>query len=263
MGKPVPDHLPMNANAIMDFHKLQTTDISALFSACETELKESMDQYLECAADINELTPLMEELSNSVEDLNKQEGLSENLKRNVTASKAEFVNESKKCSDVTLETWDQYRENELVAPNLEQIFNKFMANQPDRQTNTASRVSDINKILRVLPFIWEDPTCILPDDNEVNDDLMIDGGKIDLTCPITLKPYVKPLISKKCQHVFEYEGIKNYIGTEKQKSCPQAGCNRMLTIKDFSPDPIMALRCQIAKLKAAQQQSKEAELDIL
>lgn len=127
--------------------------------------------------------------------------------------------------------------------------------------------TDTLKILKVLPYIWNDPTCVIPDlQNPADeDDLQIEGGKIELTCPITCKPYEAPLISRKCNHVFDRDGIQNYLQGYTTRDCPQAACSQVVSMRDFVRDPIMELRCKIAKMKESQEQDKRSSqaIDVL
>ena len=66
-------------------------------------------------------------------------------------------------------------------------------------------------------------------------------------CPITGVKMVKPMKSKKCNHVFSYVGLVQWFKLKKKK-CPTPGCrfdgrtNRtQLYLKDFEPDQTFSI----------------------
>jgi E3 SUMO-protein ligase NSE2 len=63
-----------------------------------------------------------------------------------------------------------------------------------------------------------------PDDDE---ELVIAGENISLTCPLTLKEFEEPYGNRKCKHVFEKDPILDFIGRQHQVHCPQTGCDKV------------------------------------
>ena len=79
-------------------------------------------------------------------------------------------------------------------------------------------------------------------------------------CPITGVKMVKPMKSKKCNHVFSYVGLVQWFKLKKKK-CPTPGCrfdgrtNRtQLYLKDFEPDQTFFDRVQESQIRASQSQ---------
>ncbi|CAB4252764.1 similar to Saccharomyces cerevisiae YEL019C MMS21 SUMO ligase involved in chromosomal organization and DNA repair [Maudiozyma barnettii] len=267
MSKLIPDQLPLNNNALKDLQRIRATEQSRLFTECGQELRNTMDQCLESVQELKELAPLLESLAECAAALEKQETEYSTMALNLEIAKKQYTTESEKCKEVTLETWDEYVDKTLEAPDFLDVLKMERSEEIKSQTRhlPTSRISDTNKILRILPQIWENPRCVLPDDNDDEDDLMIDGGIIELTCPITCRMYEKPLISKKCSHVFDETGLKSYFSKENHRDCPQTGCSKQLTFRDFIPDPVMALRCQIAKIQETKHLDvgEQESLDVL
>ncbi|KAH3675628.1 hypothetical protein WICMUC_002545 [Wickerhamomyces mucosus] len=118
------------------------------------------------------------------------------------------------------------------------------------------------KFLKYAPFIIEDPLKPLPEENDgENDDLEVEGGIVDLKCPISYKLYEAPFISKVCSHVFDKTAIANtFSGTSKK--CPIPGCGALLTVKDFAPDRVMELRVKSHKIHE-KQKSKNSKIERL
>ena len=64
-----------------------------------------------------------------------------------------------------------------------------------------------------------------------------------MLCPITNKIPIHPVVSRKCQHIYEKDAILSYIqdrtGGRQNLSvpCPVAGCNKQLWLIDIVEDP--------------------------
>lgn len=79
-------------------------------------------------------------------------------------------------------------------------------------------------------------------------------------CPITGVKMVKPMKSKKCNHVFSHAGLVQWFKLKKNK-CPTPGCrfdgrcNRTrLYLKDFEPDQTFFDRVEESQIRASQSQ---------
>lgn len=113
--------------------------------------------------------------------------------------------------------------------------------------------------LKNAAFILEHPEDPLPDEND-DDDLHVEGGKIDLRCPITLKLFENPLTSTECHHTFDQEGVEGtWISQQDIHSCPIPGCSKALRRTDFQPDRLMNLRVKCYKRLQQKQHDKHYE----
>lgn len=98
------------------------------------------------------------------------------------------------------------------------------------------------KYLKNATIIIDHPLQPLSNEGEEDDDLEMAGGTVDLKCPVTLKTFENPYISKLCQHGFDLEAINNLWKDNMPLNCPVPGCKRSLRKSDFEQDRIMSLR---------------------
>ncbi|EJS44068.1 mms21p [Saccharomyces arboricola H-6] len=256
-NNPIPQSVPLHQQAGKYFHTLHSQDLSNLYQQCYKQFDETINQLVESASPSTADTgKQIADITGAYKLLSTYELESNSLHNDIKDLKKNFKLLSDSCPQIDLSTWDKYRTGELTAPKLSDLYLNMPGPEP---TGTAANNTNTLKILKVLPHIWNDPTCVIPDLQNVpgEDDLQIEGGKIELTCPITCKPYETPLISRKCNHVFDKDGIKNYLQGYTTRDCPQAACSQVVSMRDFVKDPIMELRCKIAKIKDSQEQDKK------
>lgn len=261
---PIPKSVPLHPKSGKYFHNLHARDLSNIYQQCYKQIDETINQLVDSTSpstigieeQVADITSIYKLLSTYESESNSFDEHIKDLKKN-------FKQSSDACPQIDLSTWDKYRTGELTAPKLSELY----LNMPTPEPATMVNNTDTLKILKVLPYIWNDPTCVIPDlQNPTDeDDLQIEGGKIELTCPITCKPYEAPLISRKCNHVFDRDGIQNYLQGYTTRDCPQAACSQVVSMRDFVRDPIMELRCKIAKMKESQEQDKRSSqaIDVL
>lgn len=261
---PIPKSVPLHPKSGKYFHNLHARDLSNIYQQCYKQIDETINQLVDSTSpstigieeQVADITSIYKLLSTYESESNSFDEHIKDLKKN-------FKQSSDACPQIDLSTWDKYRTGELTAPKLSELY----LNMPTPEPATMVNNTDTLKILKVLPYIWNDPTCVIPDlQNPADeDDLQIEGGKIELTCPITCKPYEAPLISRKCNHVFDRDGIQNYLQGYTTRDCPQAACSQVVSMRDFVRDPIMELRCKIAKMKESQEQDKRSSqaIDVL
>ena len=268
----VPEVLPLHPKANGILYDIRISDLDSTFKLCEKQTLETLEQLLEVVPDYRTLNPLVRDISDAFSTLQKEKLEYKKVRSALKDAKREYVDRYREYSQVTLDTWDDYSQNDS---NFRGLYATLEEHVKIGQTD-ANDLGDVDpneRILRVLPYIWNDPRCVLPDDilsgpntteSNAEQDLQIEGGQIELICPITCKPFEEPLISKKCHHTFDKAGITSYLadGTDGKRDCPQAGCNQVLSIQDFEPDPIMTLRCKIAKIQQGERDEYEG-LDVL
>ncbi|CCF59699.1 hypothetical protein KAFR_0H02900 [Kazachstania africana CBS 2517] len=250
-GKLLPDSVPLHRHSNKYFHDLHPIDSSLLYSTCEKQFKETIDQIITMSnfLEFETLSNLINQLNDCYQVLmdSQFQAKAQNLSLSESKQKYKIANEN--CEEVNLKTWSEYASNKLSAPKLSETYKECLQESNNATTSRAPTTST-SKILKILPYILKDPTCIIPDENEDEDDLIINGGQIELICPITCKPFERPMISTKCGHVFDKIGIENYLkGTrDGKRECPQAGCSHTLKMSDFKDDEIMNLRCKISQM---------------
>lgn len=93
--------------------------------------------------------------------------------------------------------------------------------------------------MKQVLFLFKNPEDAIPDETE-DDELNVSGGKISLKDPLTLNYFVKPVKSKRCNHVYEELSILLHLNT--QRVCPISGCSAVLTRNDLILDKLMLIR---------------------
>lgn len=261
---PIPKSVPLHPKSGKYFHNLHARDLSNIYQQCYKQIDETINQLVDSTSPSTiGIEEQVSDITSTYKLLSTYESESNSFDEHIKDLKKNFKQSSDACPQIDLSTWDKYRTGELTAPKLSELY----LNMPTPEPATMVNNTDTLKILKVLPYIWNDPTCVIPDlQNPADeDDLQIEGGKIELTCPITCKPYEAPLISRKCNHVFDRDGIQNYLQGYTTRDCPQAACSQVVSMRDFVRDPIMELRCKIAKMKESQEQDKRSSqaIDVL
>ena len=266
MSKPIPDDLPLHPAAVGQLHMLKPSDETPLFRAIGQEMSASLEQLLTLADSGYDISAALKDLAQCATEVDTSASEIQQLGAQLDVARDTYTRESKDCTPASVDTWNSYCSGELSTPSLATIMASASASegQPSGGRNS-SALGPEGKLLRILPLLWADPRAVIPDEDADSDDVVIDGGHIELTCPITCKMYGKPMISSSCQHVFDYDGIREYIGDNGSRSCPQAGCSKTLTMRDFAPDPVMALRCRLATIQEHQASAGTAsqQLDVL
>lgn len=232
-----------------------------MYQDAKKELIQTLWQVVE-TANPQELGDLIKGICESYEELQRCEEDSLRLQNAVQDGKQRYKQASDTYPPLSLETWDRYATE--PAPSLRDYIRCGSPEEGDgaelpplqQLQNTAQ-----DKLLRALPHIWQDPQCMLPDEEAAEDELQIEGGHLELVCPITCRPFHQPMVSKKCGHVFDKEGITNYFEGHSSRDCPQGACVQKLTLRDFTPDEIMKLRCLIQSKRMHKED--EPQLDIL
>lgn len=247
----VPQSLPVHPRTRQRLHELSVKDISDSYNDTRRQLFETLQSLLADPGDTIE--DQMNTLIKNYQSLCTLQASSMNLTARLANAKDSFRSLCEQCDPVDPLTWYQYASGELMAPRLVTLF------QDEQSVSKEARLSREDVLLSALKYIWNDPTAMIPD--EQNDDLYIEGGKIELHCPITYKPFETPMISKKCNHVFDRLGIENYLHGYPSRDCPQSGCSQKLTMSDFQEDDLMKLRCKIAKVK--KKPTKTEALDVI
>lgn len=252
----IPKSLPVHPRSRQRLHELRVRDLSGFYSSARRQLYETLQCYLEYPTDAIE--EQMNSLITSYQKLCTLQESSEKLSARLENVKQSFRSSSDQCEAVDPITWYRYASGELTGPTkLSDLFKE----EQDTSRST-SRGSTEDLLLGALKYIWKDPTAVIPDEQKDEDDLYIEGGKIELHCPITYKTFEKPMISKKCNHVFDRVGIESYLKDATSRDCPQSGCSQKLTMNDFQEDDLMKLRCRIAKLKKDVPKAESA-LDVI
>ncbi|KAH3900425.1 uncharacterized protein SCODWIG_01242 [Saccharomycodes ludwigii] len=261
--------LPIHQNTIKEYNE-QLRYPPSMFNNnynidFKTQTKQLLETYIDCyiagIVDLANSTSKINKLGgNYIKYLHIQYANNTVLKNKLEQFKTDYKNISKDISTDNL-TLD------YIVNDENYYFSQLLNNIVSTEGSSTSTDTDFNnycknlndpllKVFKCLPLLLKDPMCVLPDDEENNinnnddDDVKVAGGTIELTCPITCRPYAYPMISRKCNHVFDKDGLTNYFQSNEdgnQIKCPQGACKAYLTMSDFIKDDIMDLRCKIYK----------------
>jgi len=62
------------------------------------------------------------------------------------------------------------------------------------------------------------------DDDDSDEDMLVTQAELNPNCPITRKPFVKPMRNKKCNHTYDQEGIDMLLAQRPSFKCPVPAC---------------------------------------
>lgn len=99
-------------------------------------------------------------------------------------------------------------------------------------------------------FVVVHPEEPLPED-EADDDIGIDGGKISLRDPLLMELYTEPMVSRKCGHIYDKRHVNVLFDATGRAECPVSGCDSQVDRHDLEPDPLMKLRVRVHQLSEA------------
>lgn len=250
----IPETVPLHHATLQKFHSWRSKDIGGILNATRSFFEGVLDQVAETDSTDPET---LKELVSVFDEFRTLQARQNRVQSNIDAAKAQYRSQSDALPPVTWENWDAYRDGTLHAPKLADVFSDIVRDSETTQDSDSSPTDELSLLFRALPHISANPQCMLPD--ELNDDdVQIEGGKIELSCPITCRPFENPMISRKCGHVFDKAGIDQYLSNATSRDCPQGACGQKVSAHDFQPDKLMMLRCKIATAREGSTKAKNA-----
>ncbi|SCU98184.1 LAFA_0G16160g1_1 [Lachancea sp. 'fantastica'] len=242
----IPEAVPLHREVARELQKWQTRDLSGLFNDIRGHFNQALIEAID-EGTVMDTSAL--QLGEVYKDFQALEQRQRKLASRVGETRARYVADCQGLPEVTWENWDAYREGALKAPQLHQVFAETFGRNPVASKDQTS------VLFHALPYILRDPRSVVPDltSPEDDDELHIAGGRIELTCPITFKTFEKPMVSRKCSHVYELEGSRQYLQNEPSRNCPVAGCGQKVSISDLVRDELMELRCRVSKVQETQE----------
>eukprot|EP01104_Vermistella_antarctica_P021254 TRINITY_DN9479_c0_g1_i1.p1 TRINITY_DN9479_c0_g1~~TRINITY_DN9479_c0_g1_i1.p1 ORF type:complete len:271 (-),score=68.77 TRINITY_DN9479_c0_g1_i1:83-895(-) len=99
---------------------------------------------------------------------------------------------------------------------------------------------------------------------EEDDDIAMAVQERSLKCPLTNATFVDPVKSKVCGHTFSKHAIEATIRASRGSSCPIAGCNRPIHLRDLvtDEDTIRDLKRHLRREATMETQPQAGTLDI-
>ncbi|KAI0898860.1 zinc-finger of the MIZ type in Nse subunit-domain-containing protein [Annulohypoxylon nitens] len=94
------------------------------------------------------------------------------------------------------------------------------------------------------------------EEEDDDDELVIAGEQLDIHCPLSMAVMQDPYTSSVCKHTFEKNSITQFLMNQpgRRARCPQTGCNKEVTMKDFQPDPV---RLRLIKRRLAAERNDD------
>ncbi|KAI0811778.1 zinc-finger of the MIZ type in Nse subunit-domain-containing protein [Xylaria sp. FL0064] len=98
------------------------------------------------------------------------------------------------------------------------------------------------------------------EEDDEEEDLVIAEEHISIYCPLSMVVMEEPYTSNVCKHTFNKPAIVAFLRAQpgRKAKCPQTGCSKEITIKDFYDDQVMLRRIQRAQ---AEQERRGEEED--
>ncbi|TRX92369.1 hypothetical protein FHL15_006755 [Xylaria flabelliformis] len=96
------------------------------------------------------------------------------------------------------------------------------------------------------------------EDDEEEEDLVIAEEHLSIYCPLSMVVMEQPYTSSVCKHTFNKPAIVQYLREQPghRATCPQTGCSKEISIKDFYDDQVM-----LRKIQRAQAESQKRDED--
>ncbi|KAI0505724.1 zinc-finger of the MIZ type in Nse subunit-domain-containing protein [Xylaria bambusicola] len=87
------------------------------------------------------------------------------------------------------------------------------------------------------------------DEDDEEEDLVIAEEHISIYCPLSMVVMEEPYTSSVCKHTFNKPAIVQFLRSQPshKAQCPQTGCSKEISIKDFYDDQVMLRRIQRAQ----------------
>ncbi|KAI1163998.1 zinc-finger of the MIZ type in Nse subunit-domain-containing protein [Nemania serpens] len=96
------------------------------------------------------------------------------------------------------------------------------------------------------------------DEGDEEEDLVIAEEHISIYCPLSMVVMEEPYTSTVCKHTFNKPAIVQFLRSQPghRAKCPQTGCNKEISIKDFYDDQVM-----LRKIRREQAEKERQHVD--
>ncbi|KAI3324411.1 hypothetical protein HD806DRAFT_67620 [Xylariaceae sp. AK1471] len=96
------------------------------------------------------------------------------------------------------------------------------------------------------------------DEDDEEEDLVIAEEHISIYCPLSMVVMEQPYTSSVCKHTFNKPAIVEFLREQPghRAKCPQTGCSKEISIKDFYDDQVM-----LRKIKREQAEKERNNVD--
>ncbi|KAJ2966961.1 hypothetical protein NUW58_g10544 [Xylaria curta] len=95
------------------------------------------------------------------------------------------------------------------------------------------------------------------DEDEEEEELVIAEEHLSIYCPLSMVVMEEPYTSSACKHTFNKQAIVQFLRGQPghRAKCPQVGCGKEISIKDFYDDQVM-----LRKIKRAQAENERRDV---
>ncbi|QEU58717.1 Mms21 [Kluyveromyces lactis] len=249
----LPDVLPITSKRHDILHQITLPDLSREISAAKSSIQDSviglLSSYPKYPTDrVDEINGL----ESAYKDLLRMESRQKFLNSKLTEMKSKYIQQSSDAPRLNRDNWDSFLNNEYNLINIRKEWIELQSEEVE-----IDKKDQWLRVFCALPYIWSDPTRIIPNDpfetdaaqEEEGEDIKVEGGVVELTCPVSVKKFQAPMISVKCHHTIDNESLQSLFQRGKSIQCPVSGCNKTLTARDFVADRLMHIRVLISELR--------------
>ncbi|CDO92017.1 unnamed protein product [Kluyveromyces dobzhanskii CBS 2104] len=251
----LPDTLPVTSRRHDILNQITLPDLSREISAAKTAIQEFITTLLSSSTTFpTDRADEIKEVERAYRDLLRQEAKQKYLSSKLSDLKSEYRHQSSGTPRLDRDNWNSFSQNEHGLVNMGKRWVELQSDSVE-----IDRKDQWLRVFCALPYIWSDPTRIIPydpfeseptqEEDDEEEDVKVDGGIIELTCPVSVKKFEKPMISLKCFHTIDNESLESLFRSERSIQCPVPGCNNSLTPRDFVTDRLMHIRVLISELR--------------
>lgn len=185
----------------------------------------------------------IDELLVSYEKLMHSKFTLQSLKQALRNTHRELMESRRHEQDLSLQNFDEYKEVEKqnFADKFREDLDATLSKRESEAFDTFLTGDASHSYISNAMFVLKNPLDPLPDE-QADEDVAVEGGKISLKDPLSLNYFTEPVASTKCNHVFEKKYILRLMAETRSVDCPVTGCAAHLTPDDLRPDKLMALR---------------------
>jgi hypothetical protein len=247
----IPEYIPLSRDMLGDLqrikdHSIPPEELKDTSDKLLTSALEFIDQILETPANSNaydeKSLSLLEGIVESFDSLARSQQESRVFSNTLNETRRMITEKMNTEPELSLENLDHFERVDLDRNLFSRVLKKELHEKEERLNDQSDHNEDPDyQYLKSAAFIVNHPLDPLPEENDNDDELQVEGGKIVLRCPLSLKIFENPMKSTRCGHTFDEEGIR---GTWRHQAepCPVPGCGKNLRLTDFEKDRLMNLR---------------------
>ncbi|KAI1155083.1 hypothetical protein F4825DRAFT_95466 [Nemania diffusa] len=101
------------------------------------------------------------------------------------------------------------------------------------------------------------------EEDEEEEDVVIAEEHLSIFCPLSMVIMEEPYTSSVCKHTFNRPAIVQFLRSQPghKAKCPQTGCSKEITIKDFHDDQVMLRKIKRAQAEKERQNGDDEDED--